>query len=160
MRNFDHNGLLLCEYQGKIFEKSYELNCSTPIFIRRFLHSDLLIELDKNDSALVSLDPNEGIDDILEQFGDSDYGGLKYSKASLFWIGYIYRYISYTREQSTSFVMKVFDYRQLNDVYYAYHTQDVEWCITNLLDLNELDKNIFDNNYRLKETIKKSYSNI
>ena len=39
MREFDHNGLLLAEFQGKLFEKSEELNCSSPIFIRRFLHS-------------------------------------------------------------------------------------------------------------------------
>ena len=48
MRKFDHNGLLLAEYQGKLFEKSSELNCSTGIFMRRFLHSNLLNELDAN----------------------------------------------------------------------------------------------------------------
>ncbi len=36
MREFDHAGLLLAEYQGKLFEKSTDLNCSSPIFIRRF----------------------------------------------------------------------------------------------------------------------------
>ena len=48
MRKFDHNGLLLAEYQGKLFEKSTELNCSTGIFMRRFLHSHLLKKLDTN----------------------------------------------------------------------------------------------------------------
>ena len=48
MKNFDHNGLLLAEYQGKLFEKSTELDCSTGIFLRRFLHSDLLEKLDTN----------------------------------------------------------------------------------------------------------------
>lgn len=109
MRKFDHNGLLLAEYQGKLFEKSSELNCSTGIFMRRFLHSNLLNELDANNSATLSLDENEGINSILEQFGDSNYGKLKYSKNSLFWIGYMYRYISYTREQSTKFIMKIFN---------------------------------------------------
>ena len=41
MRQFDHNGLMLAEYQGKLFERSNELDCSTAVFIRRFLHSDL-----------------------------------------------------------------------------------------------------------------------
>ena len=50
MRAFDHNGLLLAEFQGKLFEKSEELNCSSPIFIRRFLHSDLLKKLDDGNS--------------------------------------------------------------------------------------------------------------
>ena len=47
MKEFDHNGLLLAEYQGKLFERSADLECSTGIFIRRFLHSDLLKALDE-----------------------------------------------------------------------------------------------------------------
>ena len=155
MRKFDHNGLLLAEYQGKLFEKSSELNCSTGIFMRRFLHSNLLNELDANNSATLSLDENEGINSILEQFGDSNYGKLKYSKNSLFWIGYMYRYISYTREQSTKFIMKIFNYKQMNDVYYSFHTQDPEWCIKSLLEIKNLDEDIFDKNKRLKKVILK-----
>lgn len=155
MRKFNHEGLLLAEYQGKLFEKSSELNCSTAIFMRRFLHSDLLIKLDKNDQTLITFDVNEGIYSILEQFGDSNYGKVKYSKSALFWIGYMYRYISYTREQSTKFIMSLFNYKQMNDVYYSFHTQDPEWCIQSLLEINNLSENIFDNNYRLKEIIKR-----
>lgn len=154
MRNFDHNGLLLAEYQGKLFEKSNELNCSTGVFIRRFLHSDLLKKLDTNNSSYLSLDVSEGINSILEQFGNSDYGKVKYSKSALFWMGYMYRYISYTREQSTKFIMKLFNYKQMNDVYYSFHTQDPEWCIQSLLEINNLTENIFDNNLRLKQIIK------
>lgn len=155
MRKFNHEGLLLAEYQGKLFEKSSELNCSTAIFMRRFLHSNLLKKLDGNNQTLITFDVNEGINSILEQFGDSNYGKVKYSKSALFWMGYMYRYISYTREQSTKFIMSLFNYKQMNDVYYSFHTQDPEWCIQNLLEINNLSENIFDNNYRLKEIIKR-----
>ena len=153
MREFDHDGLLLTEYQGKLFEKSAELECSTAIFLRRFLHSDLLKKLDMNDAASLSLDVNEGIYSIQNQFGESDYGKTKYSKSALFWIGYMYRYISYTREVTTKFVMNLFPYKQLNEVYYSFHTQDPEWCIENLLEMNGLSEDIFDNNLRLKAVI-------
>lgn len=152
MRNFDHNGLLMAEFQGKLFEKSEEMKCSSPIFIRRFLHSDLLKNLDNRSS--LSFDVNEGIQSIIEQFGDTSYGKEKYSGASLFWMGYMYRYIAYTREQATSFVMKLFDHKQMNAVYYTYHTQDPEWCIESLLNLNNLSADIFDNNSRLKKIMK------
>ena len=134
MRQFDHNGLMLAEYQGKLFERSNELDCSTAVFIRRFLHSDLLSKLDSNNSSSLSLDVCEGINSILEQFGDTD--------------------ISYTREQSTKFIMQLFNYRQMNDVYYSFHTQDPEWCIKSLLEINKLSENIFDNNARLKQIIR------
>jgi len=154
MRKIDTKGLALCEFQGKLFEKSTELDCSSSIFLRRFLHSSLLKKLD-SDNYTVSLSVQEGIDSIINEFGKTDYGKEKYSKSSLFWMGYLYRYIAYTREQSTKFIMQLFPYKQLNDVYYVYHTQDIEWCIKNLLDLNNLNEFVFDNNYRLKQAIKK-----
>ena len=101
MKDFDHDGLLLAEYQGKIFEQSTELRCSTGVFLRRFLHSDFLKKMDKNNVSSLSLDVNEGINSIQTQFGESDYGKTKLSKSALFWIGYIYRYLSYTRDIST-----------------------------------------------------------
>ena len=155
MKKFDHEGLLLCEYQGKLFEKSYDLECSSAIFMRRFLHSNLLKKLDENNTSLLSLDADEGIRDISEQFGESDYGKIKYSKSALFWIGYMYRYISYTREETTKFVMKLFGYKQMNELYFTYHTQDPERCIQNLLELNGLTEDVFDRNYRLKEIMRK-----
>lgn len=152
MKEFDHNGLMLAEYQGKLFEKSAELDCSSSIFLRRFLHSELLNDLDNSKS--ISFDINEGIKSILEQFGDSSYGKEKYSKAALFWIGYMYRYIAYTREQETSYIMKLFNHKQMNNVYYSYHTQDPEWCIKSLLNLNGMPEYTFDKNSRLKSIIK------
>jgi len=161
MREFDHNGLLLAEYQGKLFEKSTGLDCSSAVFIRRFLHSDLLNKLDFNRPSSVSLNVSEGISSILEQFGDTDYGSEKFSGSAMFWMGYMYRYISYTRETSTRFIMKLFPYRQMKDVYYAYHTQDPEWCVQSLLELNHLTENIFDNNFRLKVVMKeKAYEQL
>lgn len=154
MREFDHNGLLLAEFQGKLFEKSEELECSSPIFIRRFLHSDLLKNLDKGNNSLISLDVNAGIQSILDQFGDTSYGKEKYSKSALFWMGYMYRYIAYTREQTTAYIMDLFKHEQMNAVYYSYHTQDPEWCVNSLLNLNNLSEDVFDNNSRLKKIIK------
>lgn len=156
MREFDHNGLLLAEFQGKLFEKSGGLDCSTGVFIRRFLHSELLKKLDTNDPSAVSLDVNDGINDIIGQFGESDYGKNKFSSSALFWIGYMYRYISYTREESTKYIMKLFDYRQLNSLYLPFHTQDPEWCIRSLLEINNLSEDIFDKNKRLQEIMRNS----
>ena len=153
MKTFDHDGLLLAEYQGKIFEKSTELRCSTAVFLRRFLHSDLLKKMDLNDVTSLSLDVNEGMESIQNQFGESDYGKNKYSKSPMFWIGYIYRYLSYTRGVTTKFVMRLFPYKQLNDVYYSFHTQDPEWCVQSLLEMNGQSEDIFDNNLRLKAVI-------
>ncbi len=47
--------------------------------------------------------------------------------------------------------MKLFPYKQLNDVYYSFHTQDPEWCVKSLLEINNLNEGVFDNNLRLKK---------
>jgi hypothetical protein len=156
MIKFDHNGLLLAEYQGRLFEKSTELNYSSAIFIRRFLHSDLLKKMDANDPSLLTLDVNDGIASIQDQFGDSDYGEKKFASSAMFWMGYVYRYISYTRDVRTKFAMDLFPYKQLNDVYYTFHTQDMEWCVRSLLEMNNLNEEIFDKNLRLKKIIAES----
>ena len=153
MKKFDHDGLLLAEYQGKLFEKSTELRCSTAVFLRRFLYSDLAKKMDTNEVATLSLDVNEGIESILNQFGESDYGKTKFSKNALFWMGYMYRYLSYTRGVTTKFVMNLFPYKQLNDVYYSFHTQDPEWCVQSLLEMSGQSEDVFDNNMRLKAVI-------
>lgn len=153
MKALDHNGLLLAEYQGKLFEKSTELECSTAVFIRRFMYSDLVKKLDKNNVTFLTLDVNEGMDSIQSQFGESDYGKIRYSKSAMFWIGYMYRYISYTRGVSTRFVMRLFPYKQLDDVYFSFHTQDPEWCVRGLLEMNGQSDAVFDNNLRLKAVI-------
>jgi len=49
--------------------------------------------------------------------------------------------------------MKLFPYNQLNDVYYSFHTQDPEWCVQSLLEMNNLSEEIFDNNLRLKKVM-------
>lgn len=153
MKEFDYNGLVLAQYQGKLFERSYELDCSSSVFIRRFRHSELLMQLDENNSAILSLDPNEGLQSIMNQFGRTDYGRIKYPMETLFWIGYMYRYIAYTREQSTKLVMNLFKIRQMEGVYYSFHTQSPEWCVGSLLDMNNLSEDVFDNNSRLKRII-------
>lgn len=139
-----------------VVHASADLECSTPIFMRRFQHSNLAENMDKEYMTLVTLIVEDGVQDIISQFGESSYGKEKYSKSALFWIGYMYRYISYTRQQSTNFVMKLFNYKSMNNVYYSCHTQDPEWCIRSLLEINNLSENIFDNNWRLKQIIRKS----
>ena len=46
-KKIDKDGLLLCELQGKTFEQSAaKTNCSSEIFIRRFMHSNIVNQID------------------------------------------------------------------------------------------------------------------
>lgn len=78
--------------------------------------------------------------------------GSFYRGIDFIW-GYMYRYLSYTREVTTKFVMNLFPYKQLNDVYYSFHTQDPEWCVQSIMEMNGQSEDVFDNNLRLKAVI-------
>ncbi len=149
-KELDYEGMLLCSYQGKLFEKSYDLNCSSAIFLRRFINSHLLDEIDLNTTINKTLDEDEGIASIISQFGPIDYGKNKYSKESLFWMGYIYRYISYTRDISTRTLFSLFHHELLNAIYYPYHSQDPEVVVQYLLKINGLQEDDLDKNNRFK----------
>ena len=158
MREFDTNGLRLCEFQARIFEESVDrFSCSTIAFLRMFINSDFLIRLDKNMSALFPLDPNEALDEIENQFGPINSKGQKKNKNSLFWVGYMYRYISYTRSVNTLLLFKTFDCKRMFELYPVYSTQDPEWCVRSLLELYDLTEDFFDPNYRLKKAMEKHY---
>lgn len=158
MREFDSNGLLIAEHQGKLFEASTSyLNCSSNIFIRRFLNSSILKTYDKNLSHLISYDVVLDLKTINEEFGDSSYGQVKYNKDAMFWLGYLYRYISYTRGITTKLLFTYFDYKKVIKLYYVYHTQSMEWCVSSLLELFGYTEKIFDKNYRIKDILRQKY---
>lgn len=157
MKKFDLNGLRLAEYQAKIFEKSVELNCSTAIFMRRFFHSNFLDMFDKNDSSILTLCVEDAFYSLNDQFGNPNYGQIKEDANALFWLGYFYRYISYTRNVSTRMLMKTFKYSEVIKLYYVFHTQSMEWCVESLLEKYNLDIDYFDQNLRLKKAMSGYY---
>lgn len=151
MRKFDSFGLHLAEYQGKIFEESLKrMDCSSLIFLRRFKLSRLANQLD-HASQNILFDVNVAYEQLNEQFPASNYGKEKYSPEALYWLGYIYRYICYTRDISTRLLFKIIPPQKLIANYYVYHTQSEEWVFERILDLTEKDEDYFDKNKRLKK---------
>lgn len=60
--------------------------------MRRFMMSEIVMEFD----SLSILDDTLTIDNVYErleeEFGETNYGKVKYSSEVLYWIGYVYRY--------------------------------------------------------------------
>lgn len=160
-REFDKNGLLLAEYQAKLFERSVdEIGSSSAMFIRKFSKSELANDLDLNESVFVDPEVRFGIERLIKEFTfkANQKSTVKYNKEAMFWMGYMYRYICYTRNIPTSLAIKLFDYKMLYSNYYVYHTQSPEWVISNLLDNINETESIFDINYRYIQAYKKYYS--
>lgn len=118
--------LKLCQAQAKTFEASVtKAHYSSPIFIRRFTYSSIAKSFDEK----VFLYRSDSIEDIFnildEEFGESQYGEIKYSPDQMFWIGYIYRCICIKYNLSSKSVYKLFNAKEIIKYYNIFHTFDI-----------------------------------
>lgn len=125
MKKMDSIGLKICNYQAVLFEKSIEeTKCSSRIFVRRFMNSDLAKRMDHAGFIYESLDICDAIKEIDNEYGESTYGAEKYSVEEMHWIGYIYRYWAYVTEKSSRQIYKIIKPNELGKLYFPYHSLD------------------------------------
>ena len=68
------------------------------------------------------------------------YGKEKYSEAELYWIGYIYRYWSYTYQKTSKQIYKFIKPKELRSLYYPYHSLDPAQAIERILEAKGVDE--------------------
>lgn len=135
MKKLDFNERKLCQIQGKLFEESVgRLECSSLIFIRRFMMSHLATKFDDYSFLVVSLDINDCFNEIKDEYGKSSYGKIKYTKNEMFWIGYIYRALSITYKISSKKIYNLFNAKEIVKYYNIYHTFDIEQACEKMME--------------------------
>ena len=138
MRKMDSLGLKMCSYQAVLFENSIEkTECSSRIFIRRFMNSKLAKRMDSMGFMYDSLDVSDAIDEIEEQYGVSSYGTEKFTVNEMHWIGYIYRYWSYVTGKSSKEIYKIIKGEDLRKLYFPYHSLDPLQAIERIMEAIE-----------------------
>ncbi|MDD7736376.1 MAG: GNAT family N-acetyltransferase [Bacillales bacterium] len=156
MKKIDSNGLLLASLQAKIFEESLlKVKTSSEIFIRRFMHSKIATYFDSTSF----LDSPNSLDyvfeELEEEYGKSEYGKVKYNQDVLFWIGYIYRYFCYTYNISSKQAYKIVKPKELNQLYYSYHSLDCSLAIDRILEAKNISFEEKEINKKLLSLIRK-----
>lgn len=139
MSNLDHDALSLCEFQGNLFEQSLEkTQCSSAVFLRRFMKSDVAKRMDRPGFLNSAEDIDSVFKDIDDQYGPSSYGTVKYNREELFWIGYIYRYWCLNKKISSLSAYKMIKPSELRTFYQAYHSLDPQQAIDRILESKNL----------------------
>lgn len=135
MKKISKDGLLLCELQAETFENSInKIESSSEIFIRRFMKSEIAKRFD-NESVLESnIQANDVLELVIEQYGASNYGSVKYTRNEIYWIGYIYRYFAFTYELTSARVYKIVKPKELRGVFLPYHTMDPAQAVERILE--------------------------
>ena len=138
-REMDHAGLLLCDIQGQIFEQSVTSEeCSSNIFIRRFMNSRFVSRMDNlafiNESMTI-----EGVfEEINGEYGQSHYGKIKFSMDEMYWIGYINRYLSYVYQIDSKNAYRIIKGNELRSLFYAYQSLDPMNAIDRILEAKSI----------------------
>ena len=154
-KTIDKDGLLLAKIQGDIFLKSLnETNSSSDVFIRRYINSNIVKSMDSKAFLDESITVNEVFNELNNEYGASSYGKNKYSKEAIYWIGYIYRYISYLYGLSSKQTYNIIKPSELNEMYYVYHTLDCSLAINNILEEKNISFNKDDLNKKLLYLLK------
>ena len=129
---------VLCNMQGRLFEESADLNYDSISFIEAFMKSDIALDLDSTFNFMQWA----GKEYILERMQDELKDKLKksnniydiYNKDVLYWIGYVYRYWHYYKNETSKEIYKQAPVKTMLAVYYSYHTLSVELAIERLKD--------------------------
>lgn len=140
MKKIDNDGLILCDIQGRVFELSYDMSkTSSEIFIRRFMNCKLAFSMDNEDFLQANTQAFEIIESVEKEYGKSSYGSVKYSKEELYWIGYLYRYYSYTYEITSKQAYRRIKPKKLRGSYLSYHTLDPSKAIERILEEDNIE---------------------
>lgn len=163
MKKIDKDGLLLCELQAKTFEMSIDVTeVSSEIFIRRFMNSQISKSIDSCEILQTNMQAKDILERIEEQYGKSNYGSKRYTKNELYWIGYIYRYFSYTYEKSSVQIYKIVKPKELRALFLPYHTLDPSQAIERILEAKNLfivdDKAEIVRQYKIYKSIRNENS--
>ena len=135
MKRIDEEGLKLCALQADVFAASLEgEQCSSPIFIRRFMNSQVAARMDRRGFLLESSDSACILNEVGSQYGPTSYGKERYGREELYWLGYLYRYWAYTYEKSSKQVYKQMKAKELRKLYYPYHSLDPAQAIERILE--------------------------
>lgn len=146
----------MCEMQAEFFELSLErFNCSSYLFISRFMYSDLAKELDKIDDPYNFVSPNNLIAQMAFYFPSlkKEYGD-KIPPKVIKWIGYIYRAWNIIKRRDSSSIYKVMKAQQMIALYDSFHTFSPEYCVDRLEEIVDEYNHTFLSDY---EVLKKIY---
>jgi len=139
IRELDKEGRNLCVIQAQIFEASLDnIKTSSPVFIRRFMLSELCREMDDVSFLNRPFDISDAFKQLDEEYGESRYGKEKYPPDELYWIGYIYRFWSYTYGISGKRAYRIASGRELHNLFLAYHALDPAHAVNRILEAKGL----------------------
>lgn len=119
--------------QGQLFEMSGELGYASENFIKCFMTSDIAKGLDSEFDFTQWAGKEYIMERIQEEHPDwCRKDGVVYSKETLYWTGFLYRFWHYYTGETSKEIYRIANAKAMNVTFLAYHTMDPEMAIDRL----------------------------
>ena len=133
----DELQLKLCDIQGRLFELSADKGYTSSAFVKAFMTSETAKDLDSKYNRM-QWAGEEYLLEELEAIADGKLikGGEVYSKDTLYWMGYLYRYWHYFTNESSGTIYKQAPVGTMKRNYLMFHTMTPELAIEDLKEIS------------------------
>ena len=130
--------LKLCDIQGRLFELSADNSYESSTFIKVFMTSDVAKALDSTYNRMQWAGEEYLLEELTAIKGNHLIKkGEIYSKDILYWIGYLYRYWHFYKNESSVKIYKQAPAKIMKRNYLIFHTMAPELAIDDLKEINE-----------------------
>ena len=130
--------LKLCDIQGRLFELSADNSYESSTFIKVFMTSDVAKALDSTYNRMQWAGEEYLLEELTAMKGNNLIKkGEIYSKDILYWIGYLYRYWHFYKNESSVKIYKQAPAKIMKRNYLIFHTMAPELAIDDLKEINE-----------------------
>ena len=99
------------------------------------MNSRIVKTIDNGAVLQTNMQSKDILESVEEQYGSSEYGSVKYTHNEMYWIGYLYRYFSYSYGISSLQAYKIVKPKELRGLFLPYHTMSPEKAIERIINL-------------------------
>lgn len=126
----------LCDIQGRLFELSVEKGYDSKLFVKHFMLSKVAENLDSVYNRMQWAGEEYLLEELTDECGDALKKTEKViTKNEIYWIGYIYRYWHYYRDESSKKIYKQAPFERMKINYLMFHTMSPEMAIDDLIEI-------------------------
>jgi hypothetical protein len=135
--------LKLCDIQGRLFELSAKQGYDSEQFVYFFMYSEVAKDLDSPYNRMQWA----GEEYLLEELIATSNGKIQLSQTPvssemMYWIGYIYRYWHFYKNETSHRIYKEANFKTMKRNYLMFHTMDPELSIDDLIEIKAQKKEL------------------
>lgn len=132
----------LCDIQGRLFELSVKKEYDSEAFVSFFMRSNVARYLDSRYNRMQWAGEEYLLEEVLDEAGDKvTKTGSLYDSEVMYWMGYIYRYWHYYKDESSKKIYQQANVKTMKRNYMMFHTMDPELAIEDLIEIKRQKRN-------------------